>query len=458
MHKKRIVNKILIITALFSFGTRAEKMAYPQVLNQINQHLLNKDYIRAYEFADQYTFDHGGEAEFDLLLGFAAYGNERYQEAVFAFERVVLNQPRSFLGRFYLAQSYNKVENLAAAVVELDKLQASALTEDQRSKTNGLKSLINRKMINRKLTWYQMIAANIAYDSNINSGTEEDTIFIPKLNADITLLESAKATEDNSFNISYLAGYQYPINQYQWFKIDFSANHFGYEEHNEFQRQQIGLNLAYEQELMRGQLSLSAFTRPLWLEQEVRTDSEQDLTVEVDREVALYRTENGVAFGFQKNTSRKHSYRLGLNYSQITNDVNSDLDSTRSKVSFAYQYKTKLLHTIMLHWQQDISDVEGFEYNDKDLAGLTYQITWPITGNLISNSFVMVEQHEYQAEHPLFAEAREETLGSVSTQLIYKFSDHQQFKLQFNAQKKDSNLPLFTYERFEVGGGWQYRF
>ena len=464
MQNKRNVNKILIITAFLSFGTIAKKLPYPQVLNQINQHLLNKDYIQAYEFADNYTFDLGGEAEFDLLLGFAAYGNEKYQEAVFAFERVVLNKPKSFLGRFYLAQSYNKVENLAAAVTELEKLQATTLTGEQREKTNGLKTLINRKMVNRKRTWYQMVALNMAFDNNINSATSEDSVVAPGITPEgaedgvIVLSDASKETEDNSYGVSYLAGYQHPINQYQWFKFDFSASHFGYEEHNEFQRQQLGISIAYEQELLRGQMSLSAFSRPLWLEQDVKTDTVADIAGEVEREVALYRTENGAAFSFQKSTSRKHGYRLGLNYSQISNDVNPNLDLTRGKVSFAYQYKTKLLHTIMLHWQRDMSEIEEYEYNDKDTTGITYQITWPITSNFISNSFIMVERHDYKAAHPIFSETRDEILGSVSSQLIYKLNDNHQLKLQVNAQKKDSNLPLFTYERFEVGGGWQYRF
>ena len=457
MQNKRTVQKALIITAFLSFGTLAEKLSYPQVLDQINQLLLNKDYVQAYEFADRHTFDHGGEAEFDLLLGFAAYGNEHYQEAVFAFERVVINKPKSFLGRFYLAQSYNKVENLPAAIKELERLQAEELTAVQREKTNGLKTLINRKLVNRKLTWYQIIAANIAYDSNINSGTDQDTIFIPNF-GELTLFDSAKATEDNSYSLAYLAGYQQPLSQYQWVKIDFSANHFGYSEYNEFQRQQLGINVAYEQELLRGQLSVSAYSRPLWLEQDVEVDSTEDLTTEVDREIALYRTENGGAFFFQKNTSRKHAYRIGVNYALVSNDANSALDFTRTKVSFAYQFKTQVMHSVMAHRQQDVSDEEGFEYNDKDIIGLTYQFTWPITASFISNSFVMVEHHAYQGLHPVFQEERDEILGSVASQLIYKLNDQHQFKLQLNAQKKDSNVELFGYERLEFGGGWQYRF
>ena len=456
MHMKQTIKRWMILLTCFSASTTAAKMQYPTVLEQLNQLLLNKDYIQAYEFADSHTYDYGGESEFDLLLGFAAFGNERYQEAVFAFERVVLTKPRSFVGRFYLAQSYSKVDNLAAAIRELEKLQAEGLTDQQREKTNGLKKLINRQMINKKITWYQIISANIAYDDNINSATDQETIESPR--GEFNLPEASLKTEDNSFNVSYMAGYQHPFNQYQWLKIDFSANHFGFEKHNEFQRQQVALNVAYEQELLRGKLSLTGYTKPLWLEQEVKSDTIEDITGEVERKIDLYRTENGVSFGFQKSTSRKHGYSIGLNYAQVVNDVSPELDFTRSKVSLAYQYKTKLMHSFVLHYQQDENDLDGMEHIAKDAVGLTYQLAWPLTSNLLSSSFIMVEQNEYQGVHPIFEEIRDETLGYVSTQLIYRFSDHQQFKFQLNAQKKDSNLPLFTYERLEAVIGWQYRF
>lgn len=178
----------------------------------------------------------------------------------------------------------------------------------------------------------------------------------------------------------------------------------------------------------------------------------------MDRELGPYRTENGVSLFFQKNTSRKTSYRLGGNYSMIVNDVNPELDLTRAKVSGAFQYKTRLLHTIIGHYQQDTAEEPNSNFNAKDSYGVTYQLTWPISNTVVSNSYVMVENHLYADEHPLFAVVRDETMTALSSQLLFNTSDKLQLKLSMAFQNKVSNVDLFSYDRFEVAGTWQYRF
>jgi hypothetical protein len=426
----------------------AADITYAELLSKMNLLLSEKNYEEAFKFADFHTYEYGGEPEFDLLTGFAAYGLERYQEAVFAFERVVLVKPGSYLARYFLAQTYEKVDNLNAAITELEKLLTRPLTQEQRDKTEALLRRINKKLVERKRSWYQMVNFTTAYDSNINSGTSKDSIYLPVFDDFILLNEEAKATQDLSYSIGYLGGYQHPLTQFQWIRVDISANHIGFAKHNQYQRQQLGINVSYEQELLKGQVSVSGFSRPLWLE--------QDIADEVAREIAHFRTENGLSLFFQRDTSRQTSYRAGFSYSKIIDETGGDLDLTRARVSGAFQYKTSLLQTIMLHYQQDTS--EDTLHNDKNVMGVTYQVTWPISTNVVSNSFVVFENHAYQGEHPFFQEIRDEDLTSFTSQLLFNSSEHLQQKLQLSYQNKSSNLELYEYNRLEISASWQYRF
>ena len=442
----------------------ANDTSYKDALVNLNKLLKANDFAAAYQYADRLTYDFGGEPEFDLLAGFAAYGNERYQEAVFAFERVLIAKPGSFTARYYLALSYQKVDNLHAAITELEKLQQRPITQAQRDKTDALLRRVNRTLTDRKIDWYQMLVGSLAYDSNVNTGTSASTLNLPGQEP-IPLSDESRETRDMSYGLSYLAGYQHPITQAKWFKFDVSLNHNGYIDRDRYNRQLIGLSVAYEQELLRGQVSVAGFTRPLWLEQDVDVTSTIDpndptsapVTL-TEREIGLYRTESGTSFFFQKNTSRKTSYRFGGSYSLITNDQSPELDFTRIKGSGAFQYKTKLLHTIIGHYSQDQADDSAFDYNSKDTYGVTYQLTWPISNTMVSNTSVMLEKQAFHRTHALFQVKRDETLTALSSQLLFNSSEHLQLKLQLSYQNKDSNIDLFNYDRLEVLGSWQYRF
>lgn len=447
--------KLLLVTPAFfslllSFSIQAESTSYKQALATLNKLIKEKSFIQAYDYADQLTYDFGGEPDFDLLTGFAAYGSEKYQEAVFAFERVVISRPGSFLGRYYLALSYQKVDNLNAAIFELDKLLQRPLTQEQRDKTLALRNLINKRLVNLKRSWFQMVSGGFAYDNNVNNGTDVDTVEIPNL-GEIILSDSAKRSGDMSYALSYRAGYQHPITQNHWFKMAFSANHIGYMRHVEYQKQTLGANFSYEQNLLRGKFSVSAFTKPLWLDQDA-------ISGQVESSTSLYRTETGLSTAFNRELGRDVNYRLSANYSVISNEINEQLDLNRIRVAGAYQFKSNLLHTIIGHYSQDELQDTSANFNNKNAWGLTYQLTWPITNNLISNSYILYEQQEYQAQHPIFAKTRDGQLSAFTSQLLFNRSDKLQLKLQFSFQNNDSNIDIYRYDRTEISGHWQYRF
>lgn len=456
-----LIRRLAVVFVIFLLPlankARSEILPYPDVLDELNYLLTNKDYESAYQTAELFAFDYGGEADFDLLLGFAAYGSQRFQEAVFAFERVSVLKPKVFIGRFFLAQSYNKLGNYAAALTELEKLSKLNLTTPQEDKIASLTTVINRNSLSRKKVWYHIVGANLSFDSNINSGTDQDSILIPDL-GEIVLFDSAKATSDTGYNMSYMGGYQHPIDQNQAIKVDVTASHNGYLQNNQFQRQQLSLNLALVQDWSFGQLSYSGFTRPLWLEQDVKTDTIDDLTTEPKREVSLYRVETGAGIGFKQKINKLVNYRVGANMSFISNQINPELDFGRVKLAASVQYKTKILHTFSLHFTKDSASDSDYGYNDKSTIGLIYQITLPVMDKLMSSSYVMYESHTYDLSHPIFKEVRSESIVAASSQLNYQYSEHQQFKLQLNIQQKDSNVELFNFNRVETVMGWQYVF
>ncbi|WP_341205591.1 surface lipoprotein assembly modifier [uncultured Psychrosphaera sp.] len=433
----RIFTFLISLLLILSFTTYAKVMPYPDVIKQLNVLLTNKQYAQAYQLSDEYTFEYGGLPEFDLLSGFSAYGHKQYQEAVFAFERVVIEVPNSYLARFYLAQTYQKLDNLQAAVAELNRLLKRPLLDNQRDSATKLLNRINKTILNKNKTWGHFISGMMAFDDNINSGTAEEQIFIPNL-GEIQLFDNSRQTRDLTYSFNYKANYQHPISQNQWLKVNIGANYVDYLEFNEYQRHMVNFDLAYAQKSKVGTLSVSGFARPLWLNG------------------THYRTEAGASSNWQSELSKSSGIMSSLSYSVISNELNSELDLSRTKLSVSYLLKSSQVHTIMAHWQQDVSDDSRYVFNDKDVIGAMYQLTWPITDSVISNNSFMVEQHTYKGVHPLFLQERDETMSMFSSQLMFNSTDRLNLKLHLNVQNKSSNIKLYSYDRVELGASWQY--
>ena len=446
----RTLKLALCFLAISANEVNAESLSYQQAVAKLNQLLAEKQFELAYQVADDLTFDHAGLPEFDLLAGFAAYGSERYQEAVFAFERVVLERPNSYLAHYYLAQTYRKLENLPAAIKELEKLLLRPLLEDQREKAQKLKSRIERQLINRKRTWGHHVSAGLFYDSNVNSGADEvDSYFRSPSNPDVIipiadLTASSSETRDIGYQFGYRAFYQQPISQYQLFKADIGLSHVDFIDHNEYRRNPLNFSLSYEHQLSRAKASAGIYTRPLLVEG-------QD-----------YRVETGTQFNWQQNLSKQTGLIAGLSYAQVTKDENGDQDFSRIRGNASYFYRSQIIQAASVHFYQDVSDNDYFKFNDKDVFGAMYQVTWPISDVLLLNSNVLYEQHSYQGAHPWATDSsnsvltRDETLTMLSSQLAFRSSEKITLKLNISIQNKTSNISLFEFNRTELGATWQY--
>lgn len=441
---------LALVLVAISMGVKAESLTYKQAVQQLNQLLAEKDYQKAYQLADEQTFEHGGLPEFDLLAGFAAFGSEHFQEAAFAFERVALEQPDSFLARFYLAQTYQKMNNLAAAINELNTLLTQPLPQQQKERVENLISRFEALLSAKQQRWGHNFSVGVAYDSNVNSGTSEQTTFFrnplqQNQVFQVILTDGSRKSDDWGYKLNYSGFYQYQLNQNQKARIDVSLAHFGFRELNQYRRNPLNLSFSFEQALESGRLNGTIYTRPLLIEG-------QD-----------YRTENGASFLWQYNLTKASSLITAASYSKVTKDQVSDQDFERSKFAATYTLVNRFIHGVTAHWYQDVSENSIYQYNDKDVVGLMYQISMPLGSSMLLSNFIMVEQHKYQAAHPWATDennaeiTRDERLTTVTSQLSYKTSEHTSVKFHLTLQGKTSNLPMFSFNRAELGASWNYQ-
>ena len=285
-------------------------------LTQLKDYLLAKKFTQAYDYSKSLEAELAGELSYDFLSGLAAFGTKRYQSAIFSFERVVINDPSSFEGRYYLALSYQKVDNLHAAVTEFEILldntsTAKSLTSVQIDQVERQLQAVKKQLVNRMRRWSNDIAFSVGSDSNINSGSAQDDITLPDGTV-IPLFDSSKEIADESFSVKFHSRYQHPLSQFQSLYFDFSAQEKNYFNHSEYDRKMFRFAVKYKHAMVDdSSWYVGLSTVPLWFSNE------------------KYRTEEALTFGWQQPIDNTSQYGVNGLISNVENFVYEGLDFNR---------------------------------------------------------------------------------------------------------------------------------
>ncbi|MBA6391506.1 DUF560 domain-containing protein [Colwellia sp. BRX10-3] len=442
------LTKITFIWLAFFFSSLA-LASYEAELKQLKSYLSDKQYIQAYDYSETLADDLAGEFAFDFMAGIAAFGAEKYQAAVFAFERVVIHDPMSYTGRYYLALSYKAVDNLHGAIVEFETLlttrsTGSSLTDEQKANVvNQLKS-VNRILSERKRRWSHEILFGVGSDNNINSGSSEDEIALPDGTL-IPLFDSSKATSDGTYQARYALKYQQPLSQNQKLLFDFAVQNKHYVSHHEYNRQMLSVSIKYEQQLQENSTwYLGASTAPLWFSSE------------------KYRTQNALNFGWQQAINTASNYGVNGLVADVKHNIYSDLDFERYQMNAFYRMQAKYQHMFLLNWYQD-KNQKGFDHNSRMAVGISYIVSYPIYQNFTGNTLIKLEKQNYDEPNPLFGVYSDSVLSVVSTELAYTGFENQIIQLQLSYQDKRldseiSAMKIYEYDRFEANLTWKYAF
>ena len=104
-------------------------------LTEMQRALLEeKNPVRAFEIGETLIEVHAGEPSFDFLYGLAALESAHPQEATFAFERVLINQPNNLRARLELGRAHLEMKDYSAARAEFDEVLQHDIPADTRGK------------------------------------------------------------------------------------------------------------------------------------------------------------------------------------------------------------------------------------------------------------------------------------------------------------------------------------
>ncbi len=158
-----------------------------------------------------------GDVEYNYILGIASLDSGDPGNAVFAFERALAINPAHTLARAELGKALIALTEFGAAYRELQQVKASKPPPDVAKRIDQLLVQLDKILTNRysksRPFWSAYVGADLGYDTNINTGPNATTIFIPALGLPGTL--SGFATRQKSSVAGFNAGIagQTPIGQ-----------------------------------------------------------------------------------------------------------------------------------------------------------------------------------------------------------------------------------------------------
>jgi hypothetical protein len=422
---------------------QAQALSKKQVFEELNQLIKKKQYEAALTFSDEYIFDYAGEPTFDFLIGIAAVKVKKYQQAVFALERTVIVRPKWKLARFNLAKSYFYIDNLLAAKNELNKLQPLVTDEAFKQTISLFLDKIEQSVLNKQKQLKQLIGISIGHDSNINSGAILDEFQSPLLNQPIQLSLESQETSDEALYFNYQLRYQTPINQNKLIISEVALFHTDYKEskHNKFQSSIAQISAKYQDTLSWSTFQAGVYLRPLLLDS------------------AMYRNQ----YGFEGNLiipiNKKINFSVQFGAGDSVYAYLTDLDSRDRFIATGVQYSEgQFWHQL----QANLSEVEAVshksDYNSYKLYLMQYQTNYFISQYHQINFLLQYQDYNYKGIHPFWLEIRNEALYRGSLSWRYYLEDNWTWQLSIKHAQKQSNVPIYEYDRNEISLGLMKQF
>lgn len=442
--KARLIQKVTSLVAtclMLSYTPMGLAATEEEILQQLTSFINAKNYVKAFELANENLMDYGGEPKFDYLMGVAAYNIQDYESAVFAFERTVIVKPQEEQGRFYLAKSYFQVDNQIAAKSELIKLKNKSKDPTFIKTLDGYITQVNAAITNKRRKFKQTVALVVGYDSNVNSGTTANDVFIQQLGTTIPLTADSKEIEDTAFNLSYQAVYQEPLSQNSQIIAQLGLFRTDFANTPAFERTMADMTVKYEDKVGDFTYQVGGFFRPMILDK------------------VHYRDQYGWSTNWNLPLNANWATGFQVGFGKVDNRTSIYLDVRDVFATVSARYRSGRWQHVFAANHTDIRSVESnTKHQSYHFYKLDYQTNFVLTASQQLTFSLQWQKLNYDVLHPIFGAVREEDFLNSSVGWRYIMNNWMMLQANYRYSDKSSNVPIFAYSRNEFNLGLTMQF
>lgn len=285
---------------------------------------------------------------------------------------------------------------------------------------------------------------NLGHDSNINSGTNENNIFLPFLDTFVPLSEASKERGDSYTALSYQLSGSKTLSQLSKILFFGQGTIHKFKNNAEYDRLFAKLSVKYQQSFDFGRLAIGVKVTPLWLDDDLY---EQTIDANNDN----YRNRSAVTADFEKQLSQKWTLTTGLSLGKTKNKINEALNTKDTSANlFAHFYLGNTKHSLGINYVDEKSELSANNHNSRKITTLSYSNLWLINKNWLATSMLALQTSNYDGNHPFFLVKRSDDMWLGSASIQYSHSKTWSYRFNVNVQNKDSNVALFSYQRSDI--------
>ncbi|AOT08598.1 tetratricopeptide repeat protein [Pseudoalteromonas luteoviolacea] len=410
-----------------------------KILSEINANLAQKDYQSAYQKAEAEIDEWAGEPNFDFLYAQAALEQAKYDEAIFALERVLVSWPDHVPSHYLLGLTYAKQKNYTQASGVFSSLLNAQLSPSMRDRVSQALEAVERNTQKLEQSFNHTVSLALGHDSNVNSGALDDRIVIGGL--PLTLGQSSLKTADNFMRFKYRFRGNWQQTQYQGWKLDVNYSDQRHKDADQYDRYQGSIRFGYEHKKDDFTFSTGGQFGVLTLDNNT------------------YQQDFGLYGSVQYNITPHYFTALsGFAFSQ-NNVQDRNLDSRIYTIQGSAGYSSALWllkADIGYTWQPARYD-EGEHYG-RDYNFISGSVSHKTGEKGLLSFKAQYRDIEHRADHPLFLSTRNEELVILNLNWRYKWSQSLSVDLSASYYDKHSSITLYSYDRTEWFSGVRYEF
>ncbi|OCQ22836.1 hypothetical protein A7985_02440 [Pseudoalteromonas luteoviolacea] len=413
--------------------------AFKNTISEIHTALVDKNYPSAFTKAEQGLEEFAGDPNFDFLYAQAALEVAKYDEAIFALERVLVNWPDHVPSHYLLGLTYAKQKNYGQAQQILKGLLSAQLTPAMRGNVEQALESIETRSSDLEESYSHAISLALGHDSNVNSGALDDRVVIGGI--PFLLDETSQKTADNFMRFRYNFKAKWQQTQYQAWKLDVDYSDQRHQDTNDYDRYQGTIRVGYEHKKDNAAFSVGGQFGVLTLDDDTY---QQDFGLYGS--VQYYFSGNWFtalsAFAFSQNNVQDRN--LDSRIFTIQGGVGHSSELWLVRVDAGYT------------WQPARYD-EGEHYG-RDYDFISGSVSHRTSQNSLLSFKAQYRDIEHRAIHPFFLETRNEELVILNLNWRYQWDQAWSIDVSASYYDKHSSITLYSYDRTEWFTGVRYEF
>lgn len=424
------------ITFLFSlllFGVGFYSAPCRGVESNLSELIKSGQFEQAYNDAQDLRAEQEGDPDFDFLYGLAALESGKSGEAVFAFERVILQQPWNHRAHLELARTYYQLRDFDAARNEFDLVLNQNPPASVAVRIKSFISDIQQREAQLQRRYLLQFDTLMGYDSNINSATENREVFLP-IFGQVPLNESSRAVGDEYYEYTLALSFEKWRHKTQKYFLALDFKNRDNLSSQDYDLLNANLRGGIAWEWQHYGLSLPLSLKKIWLNQQDYRD-DLALGLEWKKTVGSNTLFSLVTqWGPQRYNTKEQTIR-DANVAMLGLNVQFNGLALRSMVQSTVYYAA-----------EKVID-QQYELHSRDYSGLRLQWNSKITSRHRLSVLLGAQFSQYLGENPFFIKTRQDIYQDLSLQWHWQLSKRWRYSTQFDTAMNQSNISLYEYRR-----------